>query len=286
MKKTILSLLVAAFALLFAVAQETDDGKQISDDQAKELQLKVAPGPMDMGLSQEQMEQVNAINMKYANKMMEMHKSETTDKQKMSQEMIVMREQRNNDLKKVLSEEQFAKMNEIQEQQSQTMQQAMNAHNSRGQNQQFKAEAKAYYEKEVLPSLTQQRAKLEEKLSEDEREQLAELRILDAQMKPLMRSMKRDASTLPDDDQMGQMKNYREGLADLQNLKEKYKEDIEKLYQEIMPTMESWKTEFQAIAEKYNKEGKVVSPEYGKTYNGFKHERFLLIDPSGKSVED
>jgi len=69
----------------------------------------------DLGLSEDQVVKVGAVNLKYAKKHEELRDQESVDKDTMQETMEKMNDERNVEMKKILSEEQYQKFLEKEE---------------------------------------------------------------------------------------------------------------------------------------------------------------------------
>ena len=120
MKKNTLSILLLTLGLSVAttslLAQQGGSGRGAEPAQRAEMQTTRMKE--DLGLSDKQAEKVKAINEKYANKMKEMREaSRDGDRQAMRENMSVLRKEQTEELKTVLTSEQFEKWQQLQNEQ-------------------------------------------------------------------------------------------------------------------------------------------------------------------------
>jgi hypothetical protein len=138
----------------------------------------------------------------------------------------------------------------------------MQERRKKGENKEMKAEIKQYSQNNIMPVLKQQRAKLDEKLSQTDKNTIDELRAnfkaRKAQMievKKKHKGKKRDDFS---DEDKAKFKAYKEATkADMEKAKalaEKYQDDLKALREEIKPQAEQWKSDMEAIFEKYGVE--------------------------------
>lgn len=110
---TTLALVAGLFASPAIHAQEADmdgDDRKTPEDRAKhrtEMMTK------ELGLSPEQIARVNTININFARALSDVKKMEDGDVKK--NRATALKEKRDNDLKPVLTAEQFTRMNELRD---------------------------------------------------------------------------------------------------------------------------------------------------------------------------
>ncbi len=163
-------------------------------------------------------------------------------------------------------------------------------------------EMKAYHEKNIQPVMLRQRARIENKISPEDKARIAELRaIFEANRRE--KEQLRQNPEHSREDFKALRESHNEDHEALKALSEKYSEDIEALMEEVKEEREQWRQDMRAIHEKYapkpeegrgkkeggkkGKEDKPVNPEgrhphkgmhpYGK---GMKMGHFLLLDPN------
>lgn len=112
MKKLMMSLGFAALIAGSAAAQAPERKVRTPEERAQHQTDRMTK---DLGLSAEQTEKVKAINLKYADQVDDMRGEAKDQKDAQREAMKGMRDQRNADLKAVLTPEQYDKMVKEQE---------------------------------------------------------------------------------------------------------------------------------------------------------------------------
>jgi len=105
---------------------------------------------------------------------------------------------------------------------------------------QLKAEVQAYRQNNIDPVLQQQRAKLEEKISPQNKALIAELR-----------SLRPEKGERPSEEQREAMRTRQD---DISYLLTTYKAEIRSLFEDIKPQAEQWRSDLKAIHEQYRPE--------------------------------
>ncbi|MCI4670156.1 MAG: T9SS type A sorting domain-containing protein [Bacteroidia bacterium] len=126
-------------------------------------------------------------------------------------------------------------------------------------------EIKAYVEKNVLPVLQPERAKLDTYLSQDDKAELAsirgEIKSMKAQGKEFRKAMMeaRKNGTMPSEDQIDKMREMRKNQRLLMTrawaVADEYEIEIYEIFDGLKPKAESWKNDLKAIKDKYKPEG-------------------------------
>ena len=107
---------VALFSALFMLvslssyAQRGGGDRPSPEERAKQLTTQMAE---HLDLSEDQVKKVEEINLSYAKKMMEAREAAQSDRSAMRSKMESMTEDRNKDLKEILTEEQFESLEEM-----------------------------------------------------------------------------------------------------------------------------------------------------------------------------
>lgn len=171
----------------------------------------------------------------------------------------------------------------------------------------LRSELKAYHDNTVLPTLRTQRAKLEEKISAEDKATIASLRTKFETAHQRMKTKEGKERPKMGEHKIGQGKNRGEKFqgpteeqkADRETLKalvEKYKADIQSLRAEIEPQQQQWAKDMKAIHAKYRSEAKpqpqqekqkqpARNKEAGKERRydmGMTH--FLLLNPAATTT--
>lgn len=154
----------------------------------------------------------------------------------------------------VLTEEQLAKIRAVIEERRARHKERMKKVDREGLHQ----EMKAYHEANIRPVMLQQRAKLEEKISPEDKALLAELRPKFEANRREMEQLRQGPNHSREDFKALREENKEEHEA-LKGLVEKYSEDIDALLAEIKDQQEQWHKDMRAIHEKY-----APAPEEGQ----------------------
>ncbi|GJM31704.1 MAG: hypothetical protein DHS20C18_07050 [Saprospiraceae bacterium] len=154
----------------------------------------------------------------------------------------------------------------------------------------LKEEMHQYREKNMMPTLRAQRAKLESKISAEDKTTIAELRTKFKAIDAKHKELKKERGPHPKGHFKGMKEEQKPERETLKTLVDKYKDNIETLMEEIAPQQEQWKKEMKAIAEKYmpKEEGADHRKRKGKHNKHFdrkiKQSHFLLLDPNAESL--
>jgi len=166
-----------------------------------------------------------------------------------------------------------------------------------GKGEELHKQIKAYKEENIKPVMLEQRAKLEPKISEEDKQVIAEFRLEFVKMKAERQARFEEMKESGDAADFKKMHKERKGLVDddkrdkMKSLVEKYKDDIEPLFAEVADQQEKWKNDIKAIA-KSTLEINDEEIEHGKRkmrhmHGGHKEMNkmvhFLLLDPSEKT---
>nr|WP_321406306.1 DUF4890 domain-containing protein [uncultured Carboxylicivirga sp.] len=108
MKKLILS----AFLTIFIASASQAQNRPSPEERVKQQTEQMAK---DLNLTEKQKEQVTELNKKFGEKMKKMRDENQGDREKMREAMGAMRTERNTELKKILTDEQYKKYLELEE---------------------------------------------------------------------------------------------------------------------------------------------------------------------------
>lgn len=156
----------------------------------------------------------------------------------------------------------------------------------------LRSELKTYRTDNILPVLRAQRARLEEKLSPEDKAQIAALRTAFTAMRQEKRALKQDENKSREDFRKLR-ESHQEDLGALKALADKYEADIEGLMADIQPQQEKWSQDIRGIIQKHRPEpgpeNKEQGREWGRGPKGPRQAlpgrpdmhrgRFLLLDP-------
>lgn len=172
--------------------------------------------------------------------------------------------------------------------------------------QEMRAALEAYREENIQPVLLRQRAKLEQKITAEDKATIAELRTFTKARKEEHKANRTERTTRPNRGERERNAERPEEMQKLKTLVEKYKGDIEALMDEIADERKQWEEDLKAIrvaylGERPEREGE--NPRGGRNgdnYRGSHHpngERgehhkghigaahFLLLDPNGNKPQ-
>lgn len=193
----------------------------------------------------------------------------------------------------VLTEEQKARLQELRHERKVKHQPRM----SKVDMEALKSELKAYRSENIQPVMKAQRAKLEEKLSPEDKAQITSLRTNLKTKRQEMRTLKQQGNKSREDFQTLR-EAYKPDLETLKALVQKYDADIDALLAEIKPQQEQWHKDIRAIHEKYRPEPKPGNEKPGPKEKYGRHAgpqgphpahpgkpqmrkgQFLLLDPN------
>jgi periplasmic protein CpxP/Spy len=199
----------------------------------------------------------------------------------------------------VLTEEQRAKLQQLKQENRGKYQQRGQKVDKQG----VRSEMRSYRDENITPVLMNQRAKLETKLSAEDKATLAELRPKMKAAREQLRPQKGQAQT----EEARKLREAHQADRDaVKGLMQKYEADIDALMAEVLPQQEQWRQDMREISKKYRPEDGKDSKRYrsgegnGKKWDGKKGEgkpqgirqgsdtphpammkgRFLLLDPN------
>ena len=113
MKKLLFTMIAGLFITISANAQADRQQRQFSPDEKVKRQTEQMVA--DLGLNEEQTPKVEAINKKFNDKVQQLFQGEDIDRSKAREKMDTLRNERNEELKTVLSDGQYNKLIELEE---------------------------------------------------------------------------------------------------------------------------------------------------------------------------
>ncbi|MCB0588757.1 MAG: T9SS type A sorting domain-containing protein [Phaeodactylibacter sp.] len=149
-------------------------------------------------------------------------------------------------LGQVLTEEQLAKLEAIKAERRARHKEYMDNVDKDG----LRSELNAYHEKNIRPVMQQQRAKLDEKISAEDKTLISELRTKFEANRQEMQQLK-DSPEHSRDDFKAMREEHKDEMEALKGLVEKYSEDIDAVLAEVEGQQEQWHKDMRAIHEKY-----------------------------------
>ncbi|HOO84602.1 MAG TPA: hypothetical protein PLS94_08570 [Prolixibacteraceae bacterium] len=118
--KKILFFTLALLATIAIMAQPPGGGMGMQFDPEEMVKRQTEQMTNDLGLNAEQTKKVEALNKKYSEKMSEMFQNAgEADRSKFFEKMQTIREEKNKELKGILTDEQYKKHIELEEQRMQ-----------------------------------------------------------------------------------------------------------------------------------------------------------------------
>lgn len=196
-------------------------------------------------------------------------------------------------LAEVLTEEQLAKVKDMEAERH--AQHKAKAHTGKIYKEGLRQEMKAYHDQNIRPVMLQQRAKLEKKISAEDKALIAGLRAKFEANRQEKQKMKQNPNHSKEDFR-ALRESHEAGRETLKGLVEKYNEDIDALMAEVKDQQEQWNKDKRAIHEKYapgKEEGGKGKGEKQKHQPGhhpgmgmhskgqeMRKGHFLLLDPN------
>lgn len=111
MKRILSTSILLVFMAVVAMAQPPQGGQFSPEDMAKSQTEQMTK---DLKLNEQQVEKVSALNTKYMENMQSIFQNAGGDREQMREKMEAFRTERNDELKKILTEEQFKKYQELE----------------------------------------------------------------------------------------------------------------------------------------------------------------------------
>ena len=288
MKKIIISSLVIILTLSIhqLLAQRPPSGK--IDHLKTELEL-----------SDDQVAQLEKIFEAKHEEMMALKNDESKTRDEKHEAMKSFREKTKKEIESILTEEQLAKFQEIKKEHHGHRGKKMGFHGKfkDGKGKELHEKIKAYKEENIKPVMLEQRAKLEPKISEADKQVIAEFRTefekMKAERKAKFKEMEKDRKNGKGKDWKKMHKNRNEKVGEekfekMKNLVEKYKDEIEPLFAEVADQQEKWKKDIEEITkttlqiedEEFEEGMKKRKEHHKERKETMKMGRFLLLDPN------
>ncbi len=272
----------------------------------------------ELNLSEEQSTQLEKIFEDQKGKMQELRDQEYDSREDRMNAMKAHRELMHEEIEAILNDEQKAKFKEIQAERRKERPKGRKGgrfgDHHRLQDGQGKAmhdEIKAYKDENIRPVMLVQREKLESKIAAEDKQSIAEIRVEVEKMKAEgKRRFKERIEGKKDgnreegewgrgDCPEGGKKGFRgrhgaldekgnaEHREQIKSLIEKYADDIQPLFEEVVDQEEKWKKDIKAIAEKYLGDDENRKRRFGDMRERhadriakMKMGKFLLLDPN------
>lgn len=215
----------------------------------------------ELQLTEDQMSRLGELKTSFDQELQELKGQDFESREDHHQAFQTQATKYKGELDKVLTQEQLAKIEAMKARHKEQMEKV----DKEGLHQ----EMKAYQEKNIQPVMLQQRAKLEKKISAEDKELIAELRAKFEANRREMEQLKQNPEHNREDFQALRESHKGEHEA-LKGLVEKYNEDIDALLAEVKGQQEQWHKDMRAIHEKYapGKEEGRGKEKWGKSEKG------------------
>ena len=246
-------------------------------------------------LNPEQVEQVKAIQEKFAAKRQELEAQNFTEKRELRQEFRA-------EMAEVLTEEQMTLLQEKRTQRRnrfrQHRQQNRQRFNGNGETRKtIKKEIHQYVKENALPLLKTQRRKLDHHISVDDQVSIEAARIKMAELKSALKKIRKDLRPALTDEPLNSeqlqdletlKENFRQERQKVRALADKYSPQIQSLKTEIEADIQQWKTDVKGIIKQHIGENDFAARRLKHRKRGrrsfFRHKAlskvgFLLLDP-------
>lgn len=252
------SLLLALMIMAAPLTQaQSPDGRERGPRMNKEQRMEKMQ--QELGLSEQQSAEMKAIHEKYDPQFEALRSVEgERDREKMRELHRAMRAE----VKEVLTEEQRLKMKEMHAERRGghhgKMHRGHGDHSFKGDHRRKgNKEVHAYMKANVIPVLKEQRAKLDEQMSAQDKAEVTALRAELKAMRPEMKEARKEKREIrkegerPSEEQREAMKAFREKRHAIMDkagqIAAKYQSELEALHAEILPQAEQWKSDIEAI---------------------------------------
>lgn len=294
-------IVLAVGSLTIASAQPGPRGKRGPRGQ----QMDVEKLKTELQLTDQQVQQIEALTSEQRSQMKQLRDTDFENPEARREAMKALQGDYRDGMADILTAEQQAKMKSLRE--GQKVKKEERAAQFKQQRKATRSDISTYREENVIPVLKVQRAKLESKISAEDKTVIAELRAQHAQRpkrleRPSIEEQK--AAKAEFEAKKGERQAHKEQI---KALLKTYETDIDALYEEIQPQMEEWKTEMKGIAaenrpdgnqkRKHNKELKEGKKKGKGGHKGRMGERgekrgatllskvaFLLLDPNAPAT--
>ena len=253
----------------------------------------------ELDLSDDQASQLEKI---FESKQEEMMKLRSVDDNSRDEKRQSFHQSMEKEIENVLNEDQLLKFQEIKKQHrgGHGMRGKHMGHHEKfkdGKGAELHNQIKTYKEKNIKPVMLEQRAKLESKISETDKQVIAEFRIEFEKMKTERQARFEEMKKMRESEDAEDFKRIhkeRKAFDDndkreiMKSLVEKYRDDIEPLFAEVADQQEKWKKDIKAIVkntldleEDEMQHGmKRMKRFHGERSETMKMSRFLLLDPN------
>lgn len=245
-----------------------------------------------LDLNDAQTTKIKAVYLKYGERKQAMRSQKKEgDREQMKTAMKQMRSDLDNEIKAILSAEQFKQYQEM----------PRPSHRKGRHGKKGGKDRKAFHNEKVKPIMLEQRAKLESKISKEDKATIAQLRVDLKQERQDRKKIKGQKRERPDKAEREKRKAERESnpnFIKLKELTEKYSAEIEPLLAEVKEEIKALKKEQKGERKKGKgakgekpcedcKEGKRKGDgEHKARHKDRKYAKFLLLDPEQKQAQN
>ena len=247
----------------------------------------------ELQLTDEQQAQLEALNTTFEKERAELKNQQFDSPEAQHAAFKQLMQDHKARIDEVLTTEQKARLQQLKQERKAPRQGRMDKADKAA----LKSELKAYRSENILPVMKAQRAKLEEKLSPEDKAQITTLRASLKTRRQEMRALKQEANKSREDFQKLR-ETYKPDQEAIKALVEKYDADIDALLAEMQPQQEQWHKDIRAIYQKYRPEPKSGDEKPGPKGKYGHHAgpkgqhpalpgkpemhkgRFLLLDPN------
>ncbi len=200
----------------------------------------------ELQLSDEQLEQIKAIDEKYDEKRRALLGDFEGDRTERRTAIRELMDARREEIHGVLTQEQLDMLEEKRESRESAREER------RAERAQLREALQEYHQGNILPVLKQQREKLEAQISQEDKALIDELRAEQSAMREKMQAAKGDPEKMRA--LRDEMKAHREEMEQMRGLVEKYEADIERLFTEVIDQRQQWREDLKQIHEQYQPE--------------------------------
>lgn len=200
----------------------------------------------ELQLSDEQLEQIKAIDEKYDEKrraLLDDFEGDRTERRTAIRELM---DGRREEIHGVLTPEQLDMLEEKRESRESAREER------RTEREQLREAMQEYHQENILPVLKEQREKLEAQITAEDNALIDELRAERDAMRKKLEEAAGDREKIRA--LREEMEAHREEMEQMQGLVKKYEADIERLFTEIIDQRQQWREDLKQIHEQYRPE--------------------------------
>lgn len=255
----------------------------------------------ELALSDNQVGQIKDIQSKYFEKIKDLRQDANLSQEERRSQFKELRKAQEQEMQGVLSTEQFEKFQSLQQERRGRMQEGRRPRMDKEDRKAMNQELKTYYKDQIMPVVLEQRAKFDQVLDNDSKAKIenarVELKSIRQEMKAAKKEMKDESPEVRKEKMMALKEQFKGDhqaqMQILQGIADQYQADINRLHEEIAGQEATWKSDLQAISEKYrpaedNPNRPRRGPRSKKKFQPMRSPvRFLLLDPNkGKGEEN